>query len=184
MATHSSTLAWRIPWTEEWDRLQSMESPKIGHNCATNFHFYDLLLSLIYNFMAYQLLSNSLVYLCLQPLKTLKPNLHLFSSLANKILLYANTYQNGKLKHLMGVRETVGEGEEGKEGKRKVGRQRWRMEGSVGSKTKNNRCLLTKGRKALGSLVLLPPPHFPGYQLCTSHISPQQQSPVWQQPTM
>ena len=53
MATHYSTLAWRIPWTEEWDRLQSMESPKIGHNCATNFHFYDLLLSLIYNFMAY-----------------------------------------------------------------------------------------------------------------------------------
>ena len=26
MATHSSTLAWRIPWTEEQDRLQSMES--------------------------------------------------------------------------------------------------------------------------------------------------------------
>ena len=24
MATHSSTLAWRIPWTEEPDRLQSM----------------------------------------------------------------------------------------------------------------------------------------------------------------
>ena len=26
MATHSSILAWRIPWTEEPDRLQSMES--------------------------------------------------------------------------------------------------------------------------------------------------------------
>ena len=26
MATHSSTLARRIPWTEEWNRLQSMES--------------------------------------------------------------------------------------------------------------------------------------------------------------
>ena len=34
-------------------------------------------------------------------------------------------------------------------------------DGSVGSKTKNNRCLLMKGRKALGSLVLLPPPPFP-----------------------
>ena len=39
MATHSSTLAWRIPWTEEWDRLQSMESQRVGHGYATNFHF-------------------------------------------------------------------------------------------------------------------------------------------------
>ena len=35
MATHYSTLAWRIPWTEEWDRLQSMESQRVGHSCAT-----------------------------------------------------------------------------------------------------------------------------------------------------
>ena len=70
----------------------------------------------------------------------------------------------------MGVRETVGEGEEGKEGKRKVGRQRWRMEGSVGSKTKNNWCLLTKGRKALGSLVLLPPPPISQGISCVHHI--------------
>ena len=35
MATHYSTLACRIPWTEEWDRLQSMESQRVGHNCAT-----------------------------------------------------------------------------------------------------------------------------------------------------
>ena len=28
MATHSSILAWRIPWTEEPSGLQSMESPK------------------------------------------------------------------------------------------------------------------------------------------------------------
>ena len=28
MATHSSILAWRIPWTEESDRLQSMELQK------------------------------------------------------------------------------------------------------------------------------------------------------------
>ena len=31
MATHSSTLAWRIPWTEESDRLQSMGLQRIGH---------------------------------------------------------------------------------------------------------------------------------------------------------
>ena len=32
MAIHSSTLAWRIPWTEEPDRLQSMGSQRVGHN--------------------------------------------------------------------------------------------------------------------------------------------------------
>ena len=32
MATHSSTLAWKIPWTEESGRLQSMESQRVGHN--------------------------------------------------------------------------------------------------------------------------------------------------------
>ena len=32
MATHSSTLAWRIPWMEEPGRLQSMESQRVGHN--------------------------------------------------------------------------------------------------------------------------------------------------------
>ena len=30
MATHSSALAWRIPWTEEPGRLQAMGSPKSG----------------------------------------------------------------------------------------------------------------------------------------------------------
>ena len=30
MATHSSILAWRMPWTEEPDRLQSMESQRVG----------------------------------------------------------------------------------------------------------------------------------------------------------
>ena len=32
MATHSSNLAWRIPWTEEPGGLQSMGSQRIGHN--------------------------------------------------------------------------------------------------------------------------------------------------------
>ena len=32
MVTHSSTLAWRIPWTEEPGRLQSMGSHRVGHN--------------------------------------------------------------------------------------------------------------------------------------------------------
>ena len=32
MATHSSTLAWKIPWMEERGRLQSMGSQRVGHN--------------------------------------------------------------------------------------------------------------------------------------------------------
>ena len=36
MATHSSILAWRIPWTEKPCRLQSMGSQKVEHNWATN----------------------------------------------------------------------------------------------------------------------------------------------------
>ena len=31
MATHSSILAWKIPWMEESGRLQSMESRRVGH---------------------------------------------------------------------------------------------------------------------------------------------------------
>ena len=36
MATHSSTLAWKIPRTEEPGRLQSMGSQRVGHNWATS----------------------------------------------------------------------------------------------------------------------------------------------------
>ena len=32
MAPHSSTLAWKIPWMEELDRLQSMGSLRVGHD--------------------------------------------------------------------------------------------------------------------------------------------------------
>ena len=32
MAAHSSILAWKIPWTEEPDKLQSMGSQRVGHN--------------------------------------------------------------------------------------------------------------------------------------------------------
>ena len=35
MATHSSILAWRIPWREEPNGLQPMSTQKIGHNPAT-----------------------------------------------------------------------------------------------------------------------------------------------------
>ena len=32
MAAHSNMLAWRIPWTEEPGKLQSMGSPRVGHD--------------------------------------------------------------------------------------------------------------------------------------------------------
>ena len=32
MATHSSILAWRIPWTDEPGRLQSIGSHRVGHD--------------------------------------------------------------------------------------------------------------------------------------------------------
>ena len=47
MASPSSTLAWKIPWTEETGRLQSMGSLRVGHDWATSlsvftFHFHAL----------------------------------------------------------------------------------------------------------------------------------------------
>ena len=38
MASHSSILAWRIPWTEEPSSLQSMGSQRVRHNWAHNTH--------------------------------------------------------------------------------------------------------------------------------------------------
>ena len=38
MATHSSILAWRVPWTEEPCGLQSMGSQRVGHGLVTNTH--------------------------------------------------------------------------------------------------------------------------------------------------
>ena len=44
MATHSSTLTWRIPWTGKPGGLQSMGSQKVGDNWVTNtFTFFSLL---------------------------------------------------------------------------------------------------------------------------------------------
>ena len=39
MATHASTLTWKIPWMEERGGLQSMGSQRIRHNWATSLHF-------------------------------------------------------------------------------------------------------------------------------------------------
>ena len=39
MAPHSSTLAWKIPWTEEPGRLVSKGSPRVGHDWVTWLYF-------------------------------------------------------------------------------------------------------------------------------------------------
>ena len=43
MATHSSILAWRIPWTEEPGRLQSRGPQRVKHDWASNTHTHFLL---------------------------------------------------------------------------------------------------------------------------------------------
>ena len=43
MATHSSTLAWKIPWMEEHCRLQSMGSQRGGHNWPTSLRLHFMM---------------------------------------------------------------------------------------------------------------------------------------------
>ena len=53
MATHTSILAWRIPWTEEPGRLQSMGLQGVRHNWATNTYLGNI----FWSFSAFLLLS-------------------------------------------------------------------------------------------------------------------------------
>ena len=43
MAPHSSTLAWKTPWTEEPGRLQSMGSLRVGHDWATSLSLFTFM---------------------------------------------------------------------------------------------------------------------------------------------
>ena len=43
MAPHSSTLAWKIPWTEEPGRLQSMGLRRVRHDCATSLSLFTFM---------------------------------------------------------------------------------------------------------------------------------------------
>ena len=43
MAPHSSTLAWKIPWTEEPGRLQSMVLLTVGHDWATSLSLFTFM---------------------------------------------------------------------------------------------------------------------------------------------
>ena len=43
MAPHSSTLAWKIPWTEEPGKLQSVGSLRVGHNWAASLSLFTFM---------------------------------------------------------------------------------------------------------------------------------------------
>ena len=43
MAPHSSTLAWKVPWTEEPGRLQSMESRRVRHDRVTSLSLFTFM---------------------------------------------------------------------------------------------------------------------------------------------
>ena len=43
MAPHSSTLAWKIPWTEEPGKLQSIGSWRVGHDWATSLSLFTFM---------------------------------------------------------------------------------------------------------------------------------------------
>ena len=58
MATHSSTLAWTIPWTEEPGRLQSMGSLRVRHDWASSLS--------LFTFMHWEGNGNPLQYSCLE----------------------------------------------------------------------------------------------------------------------
>ena len=50
MATHSSVLAWEIPWTEEPRGLQSMGSQGAGYNCTTeHVHIHVIVTEILIN---------------------------------------------------------------------------------------------------------------------------------------
>ena len=61
MAIHSSTLAWKIPWTEEPDRLQSMGSQRVRHDWATS-----LSLNVMHQYLLKLLLLNFTLELFIQ----------------------------------------------------------------------------------------------------------------------
>ena len=43
MAPYSSTLDWKVPWTEEPGRLQSMGSLRVGHDCVTSLSLFTFM---------------------------------------------------------------------------------------------------------------------------------------------
>ena len=64
MATHSSILAWKIPWIEEPGRLQSLGSQRVGHDSETSLSLFTYAVSLIKSPSTVQVLSSWKSALC------------------------------------------------------------------------------------------------------------------------
>ena len=60
MVTHSSILAWRIPWTEKPGRLQSMGSQRVGNDWAISLHYNIASISVLSVQFSCSVVSNSL----------------------------------------------------------------------------------------------------------------------------
>ena len=49
MAIHYSTIAWKIPWTEETGRLQSTGLQRVGHTERLHFHLHRIMITGLYD---------------------------------------------------------------------------------------------------------------------------------------
>ena len=63
MATHSSILAWRIPWTEELGGIQPRGSQRIGYNWVTNLHLHFFLFPM-YLYPVFNSYHMQYIYIC------------------------------------------------------------------------------------------------------------------------
>ena len=89
MVTHSSIFAWRIPWTEEPDGLQSTRSQRVRHNWATNAFTYLWISEISFNELRHL---NPIKASCLLGLINL-----LFSCSVNLTLCDPNGLQHARL---------------------------------------------------------------------------------------
>ena len=101
MAAHSSTLAWRIPWTEEPGGLWSMGSQRVRHNWATNcvLYFTDGVettetLSTFHSGWMTELPNDTILYFAAQDEKQSVARAHLFKhcSLKIRMIRWNKTY--------------------------------------------------------------------------------------------
>jgi len=75
MAIHSSSISWKIPWTEKPGRLQSMGSQRAGHDWATSLAVQNTL-NLSWNFLQSLSITNSWSLLKLMSIELVMPSNH------------------------------------------------------------------------------------------------------------
>ena len=97
MATLSNTLAWKIPWTKECGRLQSMGSQRVGHDWATSHTFIHVLAHGLHNSPSRCLL-NLLIFQDLAPLWSVLSLTHLQRNI-NCIPLHSIVFMHSELIH-------------------------------------------------------------------------------------